>query len=264
MARKYDRESKLAATRMAMEEGTTAVEVVRRLGDQRRNRQPLEEVAERPGRGGLPGTGHLDNRDEVRYPLIEAEKALHPVTLLCRVMRVSCSGFHDWQGRSSVLRHRRHNVWMPRSQSGLRPAPVGGPKRLCAEHERKGDCWDNAVGKSFFHLLKTELTYHFHELTYQAAHHSLFEYIEIFYNREKSLSWLRDTRPIRAAELFHNRRLKVSPFLGAYQTGKYVPSEYCRCTCHTSTRSATYSRSFSLEGPTADITEPAQHFVRQP
>ena len=25
---------------------------------------------------------------------------------------------------------------------------------------RKGDCWDNAVAESFFHLLKTELTYH--------------------------------------------------------------------------------------------------------
>ncbi len=30
---------------------------------------------------------------------------------------------------------------------------------------RKGDCWDNAVAESFFHLLKTELTYHEHWLT---------------------------------------------------------------------------------------------------
>ncbi len=25
---------------------------------------------------------------------------------------------------------------------------------------RKGNCWDNAVAESFFHSLKTELTYH--------------------------------------------------------------------------------------------------------
>tara|TARA_B100000959_G_C14881773_1_gene582838 strand:- start:32 stop:904 length:873 start_codon:yes stop_codon:yes gene_type:complete len=55
---------------------------------------------------------------------------------------------------------------------------------------RKGDCWDNAVAESFFHLLKTELTYHCRWLDYQAAHRDLFEYIEIFYNRERSHSTL--------------------------------------------------------------------------
>ncbi len=55
---------------------------------------------------------------------------------------------------------------------------------------RKGDCWDNAVAESFYHLLKTELAYHCRWLDYQAAHRSLFEYIEIFYNRERSHSTL--------------------------------------------------------------------------
>ena len=55
---------------------------------------------------------------------------------------------------------------------------------------RKGDCWDNAVAESFFHLLKTELTYHCRWLNDQAAYRSLFEYIEIFYNRERSHSTL--------------------------------------------------------------------------
>ncbi len=60
---------------------------------------------------------------------------------------------------------------------------------------RKGDCWDNAVAESFFHLLKTELTYHYRWLNYQAAHRSLFEYIEIFYNRERSHSTLNYVSP---------------------------------------------------------------------
>ena len=55
---------------------------------------------------------------------------------------------------------------------------------------RKGDCWDNAVAESFFHLLKTEVTYHCRWLNDQAAYRSLFEYIEIFYNRERSHSTL--------------------------------------------------------------------------
>ena len=55
---------------------------------------------------------------------------------------------------------------------------------------RKGDCWDNAVAESFFHLLKTEMTYHCRWLNYQAAYRSLFECIEIFYNRERSHSTL--------------------------------------------------------------------------
>ena len=55
---------------------------------------------------------------------------------------------------------------------------------------RKGDCWDNAVAESFFHLLKTELTYHERWLDYRSAYRSLFEYIDIFYNRERSHSTL--------------------------------------------------------------------------
>ena len=54
----------------------------------------------------------------------------------------------------------------------------------------KGDCWDNAVAESFFHLLKTELTYHERWLDYRAAQRSLFEYIEVFYNRERTHSTL--------------------------------------------------------------------------
>ncbi len=55
---------------------------------------------------------------------------------------------------------------------------------------RKGDCWDNAVAESFFHLLKSELAHHCRWLNYQATHRDLFEYIEIFYNRERSHSTL--------------------------------------------------------------------------
>ena len=48
---------------------------------------------------------------------------------------------------------------------------------------RKGNCWDNAVSESFFHTLKTELTYHHRYATREQARASIFEYIAVFYNR---------------------------------------------------------------------------------
>jgi len=48
---------------------------------------------------------------------------------------------------------------------------------------RKGDCWDNAPMESFFGTLKTELIYHEDYRTRAEARHSIFDYIETFYNK---------------------------------------------------------------------------------
>ena len=50
---------------------------------------------------------------------------------------------------------------------------------------RKGNCWDNAVSESFFHTLKTELVHHQHYQSRAEAKQDIFEYIEVFYNRER-------------------------------------------------------------------------------
>jgi putative transposase len=50
---------------------------------------------------------------------------------------------------------------------------------------RKGDCWDNAVMESFWATLKNELVNHEHYPTHAAARASIFEYIEVFYNRKR-------------------------------------------------------------------------------
>ena len=55
---------------------------------------------------------------------------------------------------------------------------------------RKGNCWDNAVAESFFHTLKTELVYHEDYHTRWEAKRSIFEYIEVFYNRKRLHSTL--------------------------------------------------------------------------
>lgn len=64
-------------------------------------------------------------------------------------------------------------------------------RKLLKEHgilqsmSRKGDCWDNAVSESFFHSLKTELVHHENYKTRAQANQSIFEYIEIFYNKKR-------------------------------------------------------------------------------
>ena len=50
---------------------------------------------------------------------------------------------------------------------------------------RKGNCWDNAVSESFFHTLKTELVHQYQFETKNEAKQAIFEYIEVFYNRER-------------------------------------------------------------------------------
>ena len=55
---------------------------------------------------------------------------------------------------------------------------------------RKGECHDNAVAESFFGSLKTEWVDHEDYRTRLDAKRSLFEYIEIFYNRQRRHSYL--------------------------------------------------------------------------
>ena len=49
----------------------------------------------------------------------------------------------------------------------------------------KGDCWDNAPMESFWSTLKTELVHHERYATREQARQSIFEYIEVFYNRKR-------------------------------------------------------------------------------
>jgi putative transposase len=60
---------------------------------------------------------------------------------------------------------------------------------------RKGNCWDNAVAESFFATLKKEKVHHEDYHTHEAARGSLFEYIEIFYNRWRPHSSIEHQRP---------------------------------------------------------------------
>jgi len=54
----------------------------------------------------------------------------------------------------------------------------------------KGNCYDNAVSESFFGTMKTEMVYFMHFRTREEAKSAIFDYIEIFYNRQRRHSAL--------------------------------------------------------------------------
>ena len=65
---------------------------------------------------------------------------------------------------------------------------------LCSR-ARRGECLDKAVAESFFGTLKTELTDDEDYRTRAQARQSIFDYIEIFYNRRRRHSFIEYRTP---------------------------------------------------------------------
>jgi putative transposase len=94
-------------------------------------------------------------------------------------------------------------LWRRKPKSGLLHHSDRGVQYAAAEYQqllaqhgiacsmsRKGNCWDNAVVESFFHTLKVEHVHHHRYLTREAARQDIFEWIEVFYNRQRRHSTL--------------------------------------------------------------------------
>jgi putative transposase len=62
--------------------------------------------------------------------------------------------------------------------------------RMIPSMSRRGNCYDNAYVESFFGTLKTELVHGERYRSRQEARLSIFEYVEIFYNRQRRHSAL--------------------------------------------------------------------------
>lgn len=67
---------------------------------------------------------------------------------------------------------------------------------LVCSMSRGGDCYDNAVMESFYHSMKVEETHHRDFRTRAEAREALFDYIEIFYNRQRLHSSIGYQSPI--------------------------------------------------------------------
>ncbi len=78
-------------------------------------------------------------------------------------------------------------------------------RKIIQSMSGKGNCYDNAVAESFFHSLKTELIFQKTFSSREEAKNCIFQYIEIFYNRQRRHSTLDYLSPIE----FENNRLKL-------------------------------------------------------
>jgi len=61
---------------------------------------------------------------------------------------------------------------------------------------RKGNCWDNATMESFFGSLKEECVGTIIYISHEQARQSLFEYLEIYYNRQRRHSSIGYVSPL--------------------------------------------------------------------
>ncbi len=107
----------------------------------------------------------------MRYRFVRGHRNQFPVSMMCRVLEVSRSGYYAWRSR-------------PASNREIENKALAEHGMLCSM-SRKGDCWDNAVMESFFGTLKKELVHHRKYRTRDDARRDIFDYIEIFYNRER-------------------------------------------------------------------------------
>lgn len=103
--------------------------------------------------------------------------------------------------RQAIDRREVHPELVHHSDRGGQYAAAEYQKLLAATRmigsmSRKGDCWDNAPIESFFGTLKAELVYRMHFKTREEAKRKVFEFIEVFYNRQRRHSSLGDQSPL--------------------------------------------------------------------
>lgn len=76
---------------------------------------------------------------------------------------------------------------------------------ITASTSGTGNCYDNAAMESFFHTLKTEHVYFERYQTREQAKSSIFEYIEVFYNRQRRHSTLDYKTPLTFEENYKQK-----------------------------------------------------------
>ena len=80
---------------------------------------------------------------------------------------------------------------------------------MTASMSRKGNCYDNAPMESFWGTLKQELVHHRRYHTRQEAIQDITEYIEIFYNRQRTQKRLGYLSPAVFEKKFYEKRLSA-------------------------------------------------------
>lgn len=101
-----------------------------------------------------------------------------------------------------ALEHRQPPAGLiHHSDRGVQYASESYRRRLAAaglvpSMSRRGNCYDNALIESFWSSMKRELVHRVHFAARQEARAAIFEWIEIFYNRERLHSALGYQSPV--------------------------------------------------------------------
>lgn len=101
-----------------------------------------------------------------------------------------------------ALQHRRPPAGLVHhSDQGVQYASAAYRQRLAQagvipSMSRRGNCYDNALMESFWSTLKRELVHRFEFATRAEARAAIFEWIEVFYNRERFHSALGYQSPV--------------------------------------------------------------------
>ncbi len=69
-------------------------------------------------------------------------------------------------------------------------------KGIVGSMSRRGNCYDNAPTESWFATLKRELVYRTYYTTHAEARQNIFEYIEVWYNRQRKHSTIGFMSPV--------------------------------------------------------------------
>ncbi len=67
--------------------------------------------------------------------------------------------------------------------------------RVISSMSRTGNCYDNACAESWFGLMKREMLYLFDDDDFALIRTAVFEYIEVFYNRQRPHGTINDMTP---------------------------------------------------------------------
>jgi putative transposase len=118
----------------------------------------------------------------------------------------------------ALVSRRPYRGLMHHTDQGATYTSVADQQRL-AEHgiaasmSRKGNCYDTAVAESFFSTLKNDLVHERDYQTREEARAEIFEFMEVFYNRQR----LHQTLGMSVPSSLKPKTL--SPFEGVYGIG---------------------------------------------
>src|SRR6478735_3964155 len=98
---------------------------------------------------------------------------------------VVCGALHMALGHRRAQQPLLHHSDQGRQYSATAYQAVLAEHGIAVSMSRRGNCYDNAVAESFFSTLKNELVHHCYFRTRSEARLAIFEFIEVFYNRER-------------------------------------------------------------------------------